>query len=163
VGSIVIGLLLVRHNRTKPEEDPAGASMYLYQNTHKLFGLESMAIVFSLPWALLMWSIVMLSIALLLFSFNISNISTRIVVAVMSAMVTALIVGSILTAWQSSHDWEMWRNHLVVLQRECDRLVVCLRRFILRPFRYNTHPTPDAPGDNGSIHSMTERRDGVAV
>ncbi|KAI0251745.1 hypothetical protein BJV78DRAFT_405648 [Lactifluus subvellereus] len=38
-------------------EDPAGASTYSYQNTHKLFGLEPMTIIFSLPWALLMWSV----------------------------------------------------------------------------------------------------------
>jgi|SRR6266702_938091 len=74
VGSIVIGLLLDRHNRTKQKEDPAGAvseqwhlghcswlialwqSTYLYQNTHPIFGLEPMAIIFSLPWALLMWA-----------------------------------------------------------------------------------------------------------
>ena len=74
IGSIMIGLLLVRHNRTKQKEDPAGAvsglsrlmcaevtlwqSTYLYQNSHRIFGLEPMAIIFSLPWALLMWSYV---------------------------------------------------------------------------------------------------------
>ncbi|KAH9031459.1 hypothetical protein EDB84DRAFT_1562260 [Lactarius hengduanensis] len=56
VGSIVIGMLLVRHNRTKQKEDPAGASEYLNKNTHRIFGLEPMAIIFSLPWALLMWA-----------------------------------------------------------------------------------------------------------
>jgi len=74
VGSIVIGLLLVRHNRSKQKEDPAGAvsglcrlglcarlillrqSTYLYKSTHRIFGLEPMAIIFSLPWALLMWA-----------------------------------------------------------------------------------------------------------
>ena len=33
-----------------------GQSTYLYQNSHSVFGLEPMAVVFSLPWALLMWS-----------------------------------------------------------------------------------------------------------
>ncbi len=72
IGSIVIGLLLTRHNRTKQKEDPAGAvskqssltfvivtsgqSTYLYQNSHPVFGLQPMAIILSLPWALLMWS-----------------------------------------------------------------------------------------------------------
>ncbi|KAH8982871.1 hypothetical protein EDB92DRAFT_1952019 [Lactarius akahatsu] len=55
-GSVVIGLLLVRRNSAKQNEDPAGASNYLFQITHRVFGLEPMAIVFSLPWALLMWS-----------------------------------------------------------------------------------------------------------
>jgi hypothetical protein len=74
VGSIVIGLLLIRHNRSKQKEDPAGAvsglcrlglyaqlillrqAAYLYQSTHPKFGLEPLAIIFSLPWALLMWA-----------------------------------------------------------------------------------------------------------
>ncbi|KAH9003371.1 hypothetical protein EDB86DRAFT_2891724 [Lactarius hatsudake] len=56
IGSIVVGLFLVRHNRSKQKEDPAGASTYLYKYTHRVFGLEPMAIIFSLPWALLMWA-----------------------------------------------------------------------------------------------------------
>ncbi len=75
IGSIVIGLLLARHNRSRQKEDPAGAvsrqpslafgvvtsgqSTYLYLNSHPVFGLEPMAIIFSLPWALLMWSYVL--------------------------------------------------------------------------------------------------------
>ena len=72
-GGIVIGLLLVRRNSPKQNEDPAGAvseqhldlrvklsgqrqSIYLCQITRQVFGLEPMSIVFSLPWALLMWS-----------------------------------------------------------------------------------------------------------
>jgi hypothetical protein len=72
VGSIVVGLLLVRHNRTRQEASPSEAvseqlhvtcvwvtfaqASYLDQNCRKIFGLEPMAIVYSLPWALLMWS-----------------------------------------------------------------------------------------------------------
>ncbi len=75
IGSIVIGLLLARHNRTRHEEGPrsavsrqpslafgvvtSGQSTYLYLNSHPVFGLEPMAIIFSLPWALLMWSYVL--------------------------------------------------------------------------------------------------------
>ncbi|KAF8487058.1 hypothetical protein DFH94DRAFT_12899 [Russula ochroleuca] len=60
IGSIIIGLLLFRQNRTKrwENEGPAGTSNYLYQNSYRIFGLESLAIIFSLPWALLMWSYV---------------------------------------------------------------------------------------------------------
>src|SRR5882757_852773 len=79
IGSIIIGLLLLRLNRTRHKEDPAGAvsaqfhmlcvakvtqkltleqATYLFQNSHRLFGLELMAIYFGLPLALLMWSYV---------------------------------------------------------------------------------------------------------
>ncbi|KAI9458587.1 hypothetical protein BJY52DRAFT_412734 [Lactarius psammicola] len=112
VGSIVIGMLLVRHNRTKQKEDPAGASNYLYKNTHRIFGLEPMAIIFSLPWALLMWAMVMFSIALLLLCFSISNLSTRIFVSVTSVMVAALIGWCIRSAWESSDERGAWLNSL---------------------------------------------------
>ena len=74
IGSIVIGLLLIRRHRSIQREDPAGAvsglscfglcaqlillrqASYLYQCTHPKFGLEPLAVMFSLPWALLMWA-----------------------------------------------------------------------------------------------------------
>ncbi|KAI0250647.1 hypothetical protein BJV78DRAFT_1283069 [Lactifluus subvellereus] len=122
LGSILVGLLLVRHNRTRQEEDLAlagGASAYLHQS-YKLFGSEPMTVVFSLPWALLMWSYVVLRpqdflphiyrishasvvdrmvlffIALLLLCFTISNTSTRIFVSVTSVMMAPPVVGCIL-------------------------------------------------------------------
>ncbi|KAI9438581.1 hypothetical protein H4582DRAFT_182781 [Lactarius indigo] len=117
VGSIVIGLFLVRHNRSKQKEDPAGASTYLYSSTHRIFGLEPMAIIFSLPWALLMWAMVMFFIALLLFSFYQSNTPTRVIVAVASAMLAALVVSCIRWAWESSDGREACYNLFVFLSR----------------------------------------------
>lgn len=113
VGSIVIGMLLVRHNRTKQKEDPEGASIYLDKNTHPIFGLEPMAIIFGLPWALLMWAMVMFSIALLLFCFRISNLPTRIFVAVASMMVAVLIGWCIRSAWESSDERGAWLDSLL--------------------------------------------------
>ncbi|KAH9171928.1 hypothetical protein EDB89DRAFT_2174042, partial [Lactarius sanguifluus] len=125
-GSIVIGMLLVRHNRTKQKEDPAGASTYLYQNTHRIFGLEPMAIIFSLPWALLMWAMVMFSIALLLLCFSISNVSTRISVAVTSVIVAALIVWCIHSAWESSEEKGVWLDRfLPYIKHVLDRVLRC--------------------------------------
>ncbi|KAN0108996.1 hypothetical protein V8E52_009779 [Russula decolorans] len=58
IGSILIGLFLVRHNRTKQDLDPTGAATYLSRSSQRILGLEAMAIIFSLPWALLLWSYV---------------------------------------------------------------------------------------------------------
>jgi len=65
-GSILIGLFLIRHNRSKQELDPSDASTYLYRSSQRIFGLEAMAIIFSLPWALLLWSYVISFLKLLL-------------------------------------------------------------------------------------------------
>jgi len=108
IGSIVIGLLLVRYNRTKQELDPSEASTYLYENSRRMFGLEPLAIVYSLPWAFLMWSMVTFSIALLLFGFVISNLWTQIFVALTSAPMISFTVWCLWITWESTSDREVW-------------------------------------------------------
>ena len=169
IGSIVIGLLLVRHNRSKQTEDPAGAvsgqshftcakvtlgqADYLYKKSDRVFGLEPMAIIFSLPWALLMWSyvisclpsshlsypfsvdrIVIFFVALLLFCFSISNASTRIFVATMSVLMFTLIGWCIRAAWEFTEDEYVWQNSLAVLRRT--RAVLLERVNELNPFHF---------------------------
>ncbi|KAI9458584.1 hypothetical protein BJY52DRAFT_412493 [Lactarius psammicola] len=156
-GSIVIGLLLVRHNRTKQKEDPAGASTYLYRNTHRIFGLEPMAIIFSLPWALLMWAMVMFSIALLLLCFSISNLSTRIFVAVTSVMVAALIGWCIRTAWESSEERGVWlSSFLPYVTRALDRIYGVRRDFFALILR-RENPSSFQLGHSGSLHRIPDR------
>ncbi|KAI0253083.1 hypothetical protein BJV78DRAFT_1390005 [Lactifluus subvellereus] len=104
VGCIVIDLLLVRYTSSKPKPSSASSSIYQYQRSRRIFGYESMAIVFSLPWALLMWSMVSFFVALLLSCFTHSNAPTRISVVAMSGIVACLTVWSILTAWRSNND-----------------------------------------------------------
>ncbi|KAH9962948.1 hypothetical protein BC827DRAFT_1375672, partial [Russula dissimulans] len=135
IGSIVIGLLLVRHNRSKQKEDPAGASAYLFSNSHRIFGLEPMAVIFSLPWALLMWSMVLFFIALLLFSFTISNAPTRVFVTVVSVVTASLIGWCIRTAWETTEDEDLWRHSLAVLKRTRDDLFRNVKEFGLDTFR----------------------------
>jgi len=152
----VIGLLLVRHNRTKQREDPAGASMYLYQNCHRIYGLEPMAITFSLPWALLMWSMVTFFIALLFFCFTISNTSTRAFVAVVSVVVAVLIIWCIQLAWISTQDLYVWHNSKLVLRRTRDDLVKRIKELgqdIISPF--SSRRTPEVAH---SVQAMTERQ-----
>ncbi|KAH9172699.1 hypothetical protein EDB89DRAFT_854812 [Lactarius sanguifluus] len=112
VGSIVIGLLLVRHNRSKQKEDPAGATTYLTQYTHPRFGLEPMAILYSLPWALLMWAMVMFFIALLLVFFRSSNSSMQIFAVATSAIVAVPIWWCVLWSWRSGDSGKQWFSNL---------------------------------------------------
>ncbi|KAI9433292.1 hypothetical protein H4582DRAFT_1988220 [Lactarius indigo] len=104
VGSIVVGLLLVRHHRTKKEEDPDGAAQYLFQNDHKYFGLEPMAIVFSLPWALLMWAMMLFSIELLISCFRQTDLPLRLPVGIVSTLVAVPIAWCIWNSWKAKFD-----------------------------------------------------------
>ncbi|KAI0280238.1 hypothetical protein BGY98DRAFT_1061030 [Russula aff. rugulosa BPL654] len=116
IGSIVVGMPLLRRHMAKIWSDPTNASTYLYRNSHSAFGLEPMAVVFSLPWAFLVWSVATFFIALLLFCFTISNKATRISVAAVSIMVVMLVVWSIgAMAYELAR--EVSRNGLAVFRR----------------------------------------------
>ena len=56
-------------------------------------------------------------IALLLFCFSISNVSTRIFVAISSVILATLIGWCIRTAWKTTEGEDVWPNSLVVLRR----------------------------------------------
>jgi len=156
IASIVVALLLVRHNRTKQKEDPAGAATYLFQNTHRTFGLEPMAIIFSLPWALLMWSMVVFFIALLLLCFTISNVATRIFVGFISVLMSGLIMWCIRSTWESGYDEyaSLWRDSLAAMRRTHRDFIGYMKQFragALIPF-----PTRRAPEDVHNLRPMAE-------
>ena len=136
-----------------------------------------MAIIFSLPWALLMWSYVILClpdlllgsslrnppfvdrmviffVALLFFCFSISNASTRIFVAIMSVLVITFIVWCIRAAWEFTEDEYVWQNSVVVLQRTCALLLKPVKQ--LNPFHTRRLQQHDLITLNG-------RLDGVRV
>jgi len=151
VGSTVVGLLLIRHNRSKQKEDPAGAAKYLYQSTHPKFGLEPIAIIFSLPWALLMWAMVTFFIAVLLFSFCYSNTSTRISVAVASVMFSVLTAWCVRRAWESSDGREVWSHNLIpsITRAFSHAYDICYDLFVvIRP----EDPSPHVPGHDNTAH-----------
>ncbi|KAF8260841.1 hypothetical protein EI94DRAFT_872305 [Lactarius quietus] len=155
VGSIIIGLFLIRDNSTRQKEDPAGASSFLYQSSHRLFGLEPMAIVFSLPWALLLWAMGTFYIALLLFCFNISNLPTRIFLAVTSTMVAALIGWCIRRILGSGDDREMRINPLLpYIVRALDH-VRSVRDFFAMILRRGSTPSPPY-GHPGSLQAIPD-------
>jgi hypothetical protein len=200
IGGIMIGLLLVRHNRTKVDEDPPGAvcvyslSTYVPKQLHCFrrhisikaptdFSVLNHWLLLSVfrghclcgrtlfltfqdvfsahihgitcpPW--MMDRMVIFFIALLLYCFNISNMSTRISVSVSSVMIAPLVVGCILICRRSSEDGELWQNSLKVLKRSLDGLFAPLKHFRLRPARPNQN-------DVGSTHAMTERQEGAGV
>ena len=101
-------------------------------------------------------------IALLLLCFTISNTSTRGFVAVMSTLITALVMWCIRTAWESTDDFDVWHNNLVALRRTRDSLynrVKKLGRDIVGPF--STRRPQEELRSIRSI-AMSERRFGTS-
>jgi hypothetical protein len=136
-----------------------------------------MAIILSLPYALLMWSyvvsllpgvtsahvrellsldrMVIFSIALLLLCFTISNTSTRSFVTVMSALIAALILWCIRTAWASTEDHGVLRKSVAALRRTRGDVSKSVKELFQNVFR--SFSIRRAPGDVHSTHSMTDR------
>ncbi|KAH9023870.1 hypothetical protein EDB84DRAFT_1564593 [Lactarius hengduanensis] len=124
IGSIITGLLLIRRNRTMMTKDPKSALIgfqwyYLHGMKKRWFGLEPLAIIFSLTYALLMWSYVVLVVslilcivlirsnrawgffvALLIFSFQNTSMRIWIPVGTAAGTIAALIGWCIANTWQ---------------------------------------------------------------
>jgi len=106
IGSIILGLLLVRQNRTYARLDPAEVAIFLKKRAHPVWGLEALAVLYSLPYSLLIWSVVGFLLAFSLMCFDNSDSSTRILVGVTWVAVATLIIWCVLSGWErQSHDW----------------------------------------------------------
>ncbi|KAF9530150.1 hypothetical protein CPB83DRAFT_851058 [Crepidotus variabilis] len=100
IGSIILGLLLIRQNRTKQKGTAMDVAKFLSRREHKERGLETLAILHSLPYALLMWGMVSFLIAFALVCLDDSDNSTRIIT------VSAFFAMAILVAWCVWSAWE---------------------------------------------------------
>jgi hypothetical protein len=93
-------------------------------------------------------------IALLLFCFEISNLATRISVSIMSALVSALIIWCIWTAWEYTESVDVWRDSLVVFQRTGSNLFKRVKDF--KPFRSRRVPR-HVPQDDITLNDRLGR------
>ncbi|KAH9066349.1 hypothetical protein EDB87DRAFT_1590696 [Lactarius vividus] len=100
IGSIITGLLLIRRNRTMMTKGPKSAWYYLDGMKKRWFGLEPLAIIFSLTYALLMWSAWGFFVALLVFSFQNTSMRIWIPVGTAAGTIAALIGWCIGNTWQ---------------------------------------------------------------
>ncbi|KAK0432245.1 hypothetical protein EV421DRAFT_1849758 [Armillaria borealis] len=96
VGSISLGLLLLQKNRYKNRVYTTSKSEFLGIQEDGLgekLGLETLAIMFSLPWALLMWAMIFFLAAFCLMCFTASSLSVRMIVG------SPLLIVGILVFW----------------------------------------------------------------
>lgn len=110
VGSVIISLLLVRQNRSKNRQNAGEAARFLGKMTHKTRGLETLAILYALPYALLMWSTLSFLAAFLIACFFFSSSITRFLVGASLVAVSVLVAWCIITAW--THEFNITRLQL---------------------------------------------------
>ncbi|KAG9221645.1 hypothetical protein CCMSSC00406_0005558 [Pleurotus cornucopiae] len=75
IGSIILGLLLVRQNRTKGKESAPEAMRFMSRHS-----LEILAILYSLPYALLMWAMLAFVGSFSFLCFDSTSLVTRLLV-----------------------------------------------------------------------------------
>ncbi|KAF8068880.1 hypothetical protein FPV67DRAFT_1448735 [Lyophyllum atratum] len=100
LGTIILGLLLVRQTRSKGRDNATDASTYLHKRSNQAMGIETLAIMYSLPYALLMWGMVCFLFAFLFICFDGSDIYTRLLVGATWVAIASLIMCCIWMAWE---------------------------------------------------------------
>ncbi|KAK0452419.1 hypothetical protein EV421DRAFT_1768788 [Armillaria borealis] len=110
IGSIILGLLLIRKNRSKARDSSQEAWLFLRSQKRNKTGLETLAILYGLPYALLMWAMILFLAAFSLMCFTASNLSVRMLVGSAWLAIGVLILWCIMTSWetkQPDHRWHM--------------------------------------------------------
>ncbi|KAJ6535397.1 hypothetical protein DFH09DRAFT_1179687 [Mycena vulgaris] len=80
LASVFLGLSLMLQYRTHKEDTPKNAATFLWRHSNARFGFESLAILYSLPFAFLMWGTITFLVAFLTMCFQLSDTTTRLLV-----------------------------------------------------------------------------------
>ncbi|KAK0203585.1 hypothetical protein DFS33DRAFT_1332598 [Desarmillaria ectypa] len=108
IGSIILGLLLIRKNRSKAGDSSTEAWQFLHSQKRNYTGLETLAIMYSLPYALLMWAMVTFLSAFSLMCFTASDVAVRMLVGTAWLAIAVLIFWCIMTSWEGKQSDCHW-------------------------------------------------------
>ncbi|KAG0702661.1 hypothetical protein DFH29DRAFT_920601 [Suillus ampliporus] len=92
IGVVVIVLLLVRQNQKRECGSAERAVALLTYVSHSFFGMETLAITYSLPYGLLMWSLLCFAAAFCNLIFGTESQGTRGAVGVAGSLVVCFVV-----------------------------------------------------------------------
>ncbi|PBK68964.1 hypothetical protein ARMSODRAFT_1039908 [Armillaria solidipes] len=115
IGSIILGLLLTRKSRWMLCGATTEAWTFLHSRKQHYTGLERLAIMYSLPYALLMWAMVTFLSAFILMCFTGSDVDVRILVGTACLAIAVLVFWCITASWeskQSDHRWYILLSEL---------------------------------------------------
>ncbi|KAJ8518590.1 hypothetical protein ONZ45_g4343 [Pleurotus djamor] len=142
VSSVMVSLLLVRQNRTKGHDTAEAAADYLKSRYYRVVGHEPLAIMYSLPYAFLMWSILLFLIAFVLTCTLHTSLITQCFTGVTASLCISLILWCIWMNWDyaEGHDsrWNMLIGSLSALHES-------LRRFVPTRFPFARKQAPEEP------------------
>jgi len=100
IGSIILGLLLKRQHQTKIRDTADDIQEILKRWNHPSWGLEILAILYSLPYALVMWGTLFFLLACSGMFFQDGCIWTYLVIGWVCVMLAVLLICSIVASWE---------------------------------------------------------------
>ncbi|KLO09725.1 hypothetical protein SCHPADRAFT_553603 [Schizopora paradoxa] len=99
LGGTIIGLLLSHEHRRKENRSAQAAADFLSRRSHRSRGLEALAILYSLPFSLLMWGMLsfLTSIGITCLNLSVNGLAPTIICAISFGLVLLTIVCTVLT------------------------------------------------------------------
>jgi hypothetical protein len=153
LGTVILSLLLVRQYRSKGSVNDA--AKFLGKMTDP-YGLETLAIWFALPYALLLWSTITFLGAFSFTCFSDSSLPTRIPVGSILLAVSVLIIWCIGAAWIKGDDRdERLLSWLADLQESCRSLLPKRKLDVELQEEYDHEQNVEAPDQKRSVDSPT--------
>ncbi|KAF5371591.1 hypothetical protein D9758_003516 [Tetrapyrgos nigripes] len=174
LGSIILGLFLARKHRVKPKESAADAANFLATwamdengDTNSTIGLETLAILYSVPYALLMWGVILFLVGFSAMCFESANVLVSSLIGCAWFVVTFFVTWCIfsLASWNQAGRKSFW-EWVFGLVRHGMILLVLGVRMVLRRLssggclsRGTSSPEEDEDGHSHSQnHSETNEK-----
>ncbi|KAH7909163.1 hypothetical protein BJ138DRAFT_1102917 [Hygrophoropsis aurantiaca] len=137
MGSVLVGFI-VRHNRTSQSDTAHEAITLLESMYDDKHGLESLAILYSLPYALLMWGMLFFAVGFCIECFKPGDTISRVLVGLMVFTVCALIAWCSYVAAYGRQFWKNQKDELPPLAGQ--------------PLTFG-EPTPPPEGVDSALHT----------
>ncbi|KAJ7603317.1 hypothetical protein FB45DRAFT_128286 [Roridomyces roridus] len=109
IGSVLLGLILIRQHRDRVETAREAADL-ITRRKHRIFGLESTAILYSLPYSMLIWSMVSFIAACALTWLQDSDHMKEVFVGVLAGVIPGLIFWFIFAVCDREGRWWDWER-----------------------------------------------------
>ncbi|KAG1791837.1 uncharacterized protein HD556DRAFT_1382955 [Suillus plorans] len=151
IGSIIIGLIIFKQYRAKGADTPLKAIIILKRIFRERYGLERLAVICSLPYILLMWSLILFSIAVFEIAFDRTDAETRTPVAVAISLLLLSVFGSLYTAGPRDKEENVVDPHKVTswrtLGRQITGFIPAACKQLRKPVRDDSVQCADNQGD----------------
>ncbi|KAF9262575.1 hypothetical protein L218DRAFT_903499 [Marasmius fiardii PR-910] len=147
IGSVIVGLMLARKNKVKHKEAATEAAIFMNSFETGHLGLETLAILYSVPYALLMWGVIFFLAAFSYYCLNGSALYVRLIVAGAWIIVLFLAVWCIFTlaSWDHRFNAQMtaWDEVITAIKHAFNATVeVTKRKLVVLGLR---QPEPETP------------------